>query len=354
MYAHDGASPVTYWVHDWPRSQVYCTALAPLLGDGSHRRSFGLIIEPLSPRTAEREVMRERTARHVAIRMRQRTGQIVPEHEQAAMDRARAQDADRAAGHGLARFTAYVAVTVADQAQLEDACAAMEADAAAALIEICRMWFAQDAGFAMGALPLGFGLPKRRWLLCPAMPPPGCPSSTSPPTSAVPPYLRAPWMPPPDKTCRPPTACAASSSATSRTNTVRWPARSVSSRSSGPGLHARLNPLDAGPLGAARAVFTPAAGRGTDLAAFLRAGPCRDAADMLWGAATVKIILGGLAGEELREISELAGEYRETLTTWQRGRTDHSRAATGSGRLANRPASATGGAGPGRPAPASG
>ena len=50
----------------------------------------------------------------------------------------------------------------------------------------------------------------------------------------------------------------------------------------------------------------------------------RDAADMLWGAATVKIILGGLAGDELREISELAGEYRETLTTWQRGRHDHS------------------------------
>ncbi len=50
----------------------------------------------------------------------------------------------------------------------------------------------------------------------------------------------------------------------------------------------------------------------------------RDAADMLWGAATIKVILGGLAGEELREISELAGEYRETLTTWQHGRTEHS------------------------------
>jgi hypothetical protein len=32
--------------------------------------------------------MRERTARHVAVRMRQRTGQIVPEHERAAMERA--------------------------------------------------------------------------------------------------------------------------------------------------------------------------------------------------------------------------------------------------------------------------
>jgi hypothetical protein len=163
VYLHDGASSVTYWVHDWPRSQVYCTVLAPLLGDGGHRRSFSLLIEPLGPHAAEREVMRERTARHVAVRMRQRTGQLVPEHEQAAMERARAQDADRAAGHGLARFTAYVTVTVTGQAQLDDACAALEADAAAARIEIRRMWFAQDAGFAMGALPLGFGLPKRRW-----------------------------------------------------------------------------------------------------------------------------------------------------------------------------------------------
>ena len=107
--------------------------------------------------------MRERTARHVAIRMRQRTGQVVPEHEQAARDRARAQDAERAAGHGLVRFTAYVVTTVTDPAELEDACAALEADAAAARLEIRRMWVAQDIGFALGALPLGMGLPRKRW-----------------------------------------------------------------------------------------------------------------------------------------------------------------------------------------------
>jgi hypothetical protein len=106
--------------------------------------------------------MRERTARHVAVRMRQGTGQIVPEHERAAMDRALSQDAERAAGHGLVRFTAYATVTAA-AAALEDACAALEADAAAARIELRRMWFAQDAGFGLGALPLGLGLPKRRW-----------------------------------------------------------------------------------------------------------------------------------------------------------------------------------------------
>ncbi|MFG1878034.1 SCO6880 family protein [Sphaerisporangium sp. NPDC049003] len=162
-YAHDGAHSVSYVVHDWPRNQVYSTALAPLLGESDHRRAFSLHVEPLGPRKAEQEVMRERTARDVAIKMRQRTGQIVPEHEQAALDRARAQDRERAAGHGLVRFSAYVTVTVTDAAELDDACAALEADAAAARISVRRMWMAQDIGFALGALPLGMGLPRKRF-----------------------------------------------------------------------------------------------------------------------------------------------------------------------------------------------
>jgi hypothetical protein len=153
---------VSYWVQEWPRS-AYCTALAPLLSDSSARRSFALVYEPLGPRAAERAVMRERTERHVAVRVRQRTGQIVPAGERAAMERAASQDAERAAGHGLVRFTGYATVTVSAPDQLEDACAGLEADAAASGIELRRMWFAQDSGFALGALPLGLGLPRRRW-----------------------------------------------------------------------------------------------------------------------------------------------------------------------------------------------
>lgn len=163
VYSHDGAYSVTFWVHSWPRNEVYATALAPLLGEGAHRRAFSFHVEPLGPRDAEREVMRERTARSVAVKMRQKSGQIVPEHEQVALDRARAQDAERAAGHGLVRIAAYVTLTVTNPDEVEDACAALEADAAAARIELRRMWFAQDIGFAMGALPLGYGLPKKRW-----------------------------------------------------------------------------------------------------------------------------------------------------------------------------------------------
>jgi hypothetical protein len=162
-YRHDSVVSASYLVYDWPRSEVYATALFPLLGDGTSRRALSLYFRPLSPRDAERRVLTERTQRDVAIRMRQKTGQVVPEHERAALRRADTQDAERAAGHGLVRFTGYVSVSVSDPRELADALTALEADAAAARIEIRRMWGAQDVGFALAALPAGLGLPRRRW-----------------------------------------------------------------------------------------------------------------------------------------------------------------------------------------------
>jgi type IV secretion system protein VirD4 len=45
----------------------------------------------------------------------------------------------------------------------------------------------------------------------------------------------------------------------------------------------------------------------------------RTGMEMMWGASTVKMALGGLTGEELRMFSELAGQYTETIQTQQRG-----------------------------------
>ena len=44
-----------------------------------------------------------------------------------------------------------------------------------------------------------------------------------------------------------------------------------------------------------------------------------DGAEMMWGSATVKIALGGLSGKDIEDFSDLAGIYRESLTTYQRG-----------------------------------
>lgn len=160
-YQHDGAHSVSYAIHAWPLSPVYATALAALLADATHRRSFSFVIEPLGPRAAQKAVMIERTKREVGIRLRARTGQAVSATEQVALDRAAAQDAEHAHGSGLARFTGYLTVTVDEPEQLPDACAQAEAGAALVGIELRRMFGAQDVGFAM-TLPVGLGLSAKR------------------------------------------------------------------------------------------------------------------------------------------------------------------------------------------------
>jgi hypothetical protein len=161
-YRHDGALSVSYAIHAWPLSPVYATALASLLADATHRRSFSFVIEPLGPRAAQKAVMVERTKREVGIRLRARTGQAVSAFEQVALDRAAAQDAEHAHGSGLCRFTGYLTVTVDEPDALPDACAQAEAGAALVGIELRRMYGAQDTGFAL-TLPVGLGLPAKRW-----------------------------------------------------------------------------------------------------------------------------------------------------------------------------------------------
>ncbi len=161
-YRHDGALSATYAVHAWPLSPVYATALASMLADATHRRSFSFLVEPLGPRAAQKAVMVERTKREVGIRLRARTGQAVSASEKVALDRAAAQDTEHAHGSGLCRFTGYLTVTVDEPAELSDACAQAEAGAALVGIELRRMYGAQDTGFAM-TLPVGLGLPAKRW-----------------------------------------------------------------------------------------------------------------------------------------------------------------------------------------------
>jgi type IV secretory pathway TraG/TraD family ATPase VirD4 len=50
--------------------------------------------------------------------------------------------------------------------------------------------------------------------------------------------------------------------------------------------------------------------------------------DQMWSNATIKIALGGLAGDDLEEFSQLAGTYRETLLVAQRNRDGISTQAT--------------------------
>ncbi|MEU2725838.1 SCO6880 family protein [Streptomyces smyrnaeus] len=163
VYRHDGAWTVSYQVRSFPQSEVYATFLQPLLKPRSNaRRSLSLVYEPIGPAKARKELAREKTKREAARGLRAKTGRAESEDERREAITARAQDIARAAGHGVVRLTALVAVTVTDLEQLEIACADLQADASAAGLELRRVWGAQDDAFAASALPLAQGLPDRR------------------------------------------------------------------------------------------------------------------------------------------------------------------------------------------------
>ncbi|MFE9406800.1 SCO6880 family protein [Streptomyces sp. NPDC006530] len=163
VYQHDGAWTVCYQVRTWPQAEVYATFLQPLLRPRQNaRRSMSMVYEPLGPRRARQELAKEKAKRNSLRQLRAKTGRDESEDERREALVARTQDAARAAGSGVVRMTAVLAVTVTSYAELETACAELQADAAASGLELRRMWGAQDTGFATGALPLGQGLPDRR------------------------------------------------------------------------------------------------------------------------------------------------------------------------------------------------
>jgi hypothetical protein len=161
VYEHDDSWSVVAEV-EWPRTPRDASMLAGVLAASAKgRRHVAIIYEPISPRQAERTLQADKTKRDVAIRLREKTGQIAPEREQREFAVANAQDAELAAGHGLLRFAAYVAVTVTDRSMLETAWDELCADAGAAglVLRRCSGWV--DAAFACAATPVGLGLPGK-------------------------------------------------------------------------------------------------------------------------------------------------------------------------------------------------
>ncbi|WP_328741259.1 PrgI family protein (plasmid) [Streptomyces erythrochromogenes] len=163
VYRHDGAWSVSYQVRTWPQAEVFATILQPLLRPRQNaRRAMSLLFEPIGPRRARQELARDKAKRSSARHLRAKSGRDESEDERREEAIARQQDVARASGQGVMRMTSVLTVTVTDLGELETACAELQADAAAAGLEVRRMWGAQDIGFATGALPLGQGLPDRR------------------------------------------------------------------------------------------------------------------------------------------------------------------------------------------------
>ncbi len=152
----DGTWHATYWIAEWPRVDVSPDFLGPVLLS-SLRRSVVLVMEPVSPARAARQVAQARTADIADGEMRRRGGFLVTARQTREKESVEERDAELTDGHAQYRFTGYVTLTADTRHELTAARSALEQLAGQSGIELRLLYGEQDAGFAC-SLPLGRGL----------------------------------------------------------------------------------------------------------------------------------------------------------------------------------------------------
>jgi len=116
-----------------------------------------VVMEPLSPSRATRQVEQARTADIADSELRRRGGFLATARRARETELVERRETELADGHGSFRFSGYVTVTAASEPELDDACGATEQAAGQARLELRRLFGDQARAYTC-TLPLGRGL----------------------------------------------------------------------------------------------------------------------------------------------------------------------------------------------------
>ena len=153
----DSCVAATYWIREWPRVDVGPDFLAPFLLQTRAQRAVSLVMEPVSPMRAAREVQAARVEDISTEEQRRRMGFLLTARRRREQEGVLRREQELADGHGDYRFSAYVTVSAPTPDELYLACGEVEQQAHQSHLELERMQGLQDIGFTY-TLPLGRGL----------------------------------------------------------------------------------------------------------------------------------------------------------------------------------------------------
>ena len=153
----DGAAHATYHVVEFPRQDVPMTFLAPLLLHTKAARTVAMVMEPVDPQKAGREIDASHYVRSLIRRGKEHYGFEQTFRQRSEDDKVEQVGEEHAAGHVNVRFSAYVTVSAESREDLEWASAEVETRAAQSLLELERLWGQQGPAFTY-TLPLCRGL----------------------------------------------------------------------------------------------------------------------------------------------------------------------------------------------------
>ncbi|MFZ4583842.1 MAG: PrgI family protein [Acidimicrobiia bacterium] len=156
-YRTDGSHHATFWVAEWPRIDAPADFLAPLLLQTRCDRVVSVVMEPVSPSKALRDVEQAHTTYIADQEIRDRAGYTVTARRKREYEALMRKEQELADGHAAYRFSAYVSVTAENDEQLEWVSTEVEQAAHMSRLDLRRCWGEQDTAFCC-TLPLGRGL----------------------------------------------------------------------------------------------------------------------------------------------------------------------------------------------------
>jgi hypothetical protein len=153
----DGGWHATYWIAEWPRTEVGPDFLGPLLLLSSVSVSMAVVTEPMGPIEAARKLEQARTADIADSELRRRGGFLATARRRREEQELAERELEIADGHAPFRFSGYVTVSALDDAELEEACTQVEQAAARSGLEL-RLCYGDQLQAFTTTLPLCRGL----------------------------------------------------------------------------------------------------------------------------------------------------------------------------------------------------
>jgi hypothetical protein len=152
--ATDSARHATYWVENWPRTEMGAGFLHGIMFTAGVRRSLSLIYVPQGLESALRDVQRKKAAIIADANERARRGQVDSEEDSVEYADVKQRERQLIAGHADVALTGLVTVTAETDALLDAACAQIETHAVTSGVDLRRLNYQQPDAFALSALPL--------------------------------------------------------------------------------------------------------------------------------------------------------------------------------------------------------
>lgn len=152
--ATDSARHATYWVENWPRTEMGAGFLHGIMFTVGVRRSLSLIYVPQALESALRDVQRKKAAIIADANERARRGQVDSEEDSVEYADVKQRERQLIAGHADVALTGLVTVTAETDALLDAACAQIETHAVTSGVDLRRLNYQQPDAFALSALPL--------------------------------------------------------------------------------------------------------------------------------------------------------------------------------------------------------